>query len=176
MTYCKEVIYDEVLSELQSGVEYTKYGFEHYTESDPKLFEQSFDDINDIYEYVYLNEEQTKAVDDIIKTVKPEKNSAISTNSTYVTDLDRVSEDERFAKVSYNVCFDGTSYYLIEITDYEYYEYTRELDDYNSYKVPSKYHALFAKMFKNETVFTTSGNPNSSNFGGVELIVLNAAA
>ncbi len=129
--YCKEDIYDEVCNSIKDGIKFTNYGYSYYTYDDRSYM--------DTYRYYYLSDEECDAVNEVVKTVKPQQTSDSPYMDIYICALDKITEDKMFGEVSYEIYRDGYGNYSLE-----HYSYVTE--EYKSYVVPEKYNDIFDKI------------------------------
>lgn len=129
--YCRADIYDSVMSKINEGVEYTKYGFGYYQWDDEEL--------TDIWTYTYLTTEEINAVNKVLEDVEPVSDSNVAYNEIYILSLDKVSEDNYFGRSAFELYVDGTgTYYLVQ--------YSETLDMYTHYEVPKELSPIFVKL------------------------------
>ena len=126
--YCKTDIYDNVMTEINEGIEYTSYGFEHVT-----------GDLGDRKTELYrLTDEETSVINDIEETEEPIISYEISESYgyCYMFRLLEVSDDEHFAQTAYDV-------YMNALYDYYLVYYPDDMTISRAYKVPEKHKEIF---------------------------------
>lgn len=137
LTYCKEDIYDEIVEEIKSGIEYTGYG----------TTLEKYDDKEDVftYEYYYFTQDEVDAINDVFENVEPTEVFPVG----YTWSLDNVSEDKYFGESwAYEVALDSNSRYYI-------YRYDMSEDTCMGYYVSDKVNDIFKRVYKTyETIYT----------------------
>lgn len=128
--FCKADIYDEIIEKIESGIEYTKYGYSYsyYVEEDDEYTEG----------FYYLSDEEIDAINKTLSEVEPATDSDAAYDYSYLTSLVAISDDLYFGKDSYEIYTSGINYYLVH--------YSPSLDSYTSYKVPSELSDIFDNM------------------------------
>lgn len=129
--YCKEDIYDEVNEKINAEINYTGYGYEYW----------DYNNSDNPRNYYYLSDNDVKLIDKILEETEPTTNCDIP--YTYMCEciLDEVSEDESFAKSSYELFYDY-EYYYITLRNPVTHKYIK------TYKVPLKYNKDFDRIFE----------------------------
>lgn len=133
--YCKESIYDDIMSQIENGIEYTHYGYEYYVLDD---------EYTQVPKDYYLSKDEAKIIEKIFKEVKPKTNNEDIYEDYYnLTSLCHYSDDRNFGEYTCEV-FSSYNYdeYIIGV-------YIESLDTYDCYKVPQKYLDDVKKIFKN---------------------------
>ena len=134
--YCKDDIYDAVVSKIKEGIEYTLYGYEYYT------FDGE-DDYVGKHHYYYLKDDEVKAVDKVINSVKPTEDDYVVYDYEYVLELDKVSDDKFFGKHTNELYYNAINGYYLG-------QYSESLGTYKYYKVPDKLTETFDNLASHE--------------------------
>lgn len=135
VTYCKESIYDDIMSQVENGIEYTHYGYEY------SVYDEEYMEVPKNY---YLSKDESDLIEKILKEVKPKP----ETNELYdkyysLCELYHYSDDRNFGKYTFEV-FASENY-----DEYIFGVYIESLDAYDCYEVPEKYLDDVKKIFKN---------------------------
>ena len=140
--YCKESIYDDIMSQIKNGIEYTHYGYEYYVLDDEYM---------DVPKDYYLSSDEADLIEKIFKEVKPKTNNEDIYEDYYnLTSLCHYSDDRNFGEYTCEV-FSSYNYdeYIIGV-------YIESLDAYDCYKVPQKYLDDVKKIFKHAEMWADS--------------------
>lgn len=130
--YCKDDIYDAVVSKIKEGIEYTLYGYGYYTYDEE-------DDYYGEYHYYYLKDDEIKAVDKVVTSVTPIEDDDVIYDYEHVVELDKVSKDKFFGKYAYELYYNSINGYYLG-------QYSESLGTYKYYKVPDKLTETFDKI------------------------------
>ncbi len=134
--YCKDDIYNSVVSKIKEGIEYTLYGYSYYTYDEE-------DDYYGVHHYYYLKDDEIKAVNKVVTSVTPTEDDVVVYDYEHVLELDKVSEDKFFGKYSYEVYYNAINGYYLG-------QYSESLGTYKYYKVPDKLTETFDKIASHE--------------------------
>ncbi len=137
--YCRVDIYDEIKSRVNSGIEYTLYGYEYWVDYESKSDDGTYRESE--YEYYYLKKDEIDAVNKVLNTVKPVDDSQVAYEYAYILGLDKVSSDKYFGKEGYEIYKDNAG-------DYYLAQYSIALETYTSYKVPDDLRETFDEFTK----------------------------
>lgn len=132
--YCKKDIYDEITATIESGIKYTDYGYSCW----------NYDNEENPYRYIYLDDEDAKLIDKAIDDAKlvDDSDYSIRNNCFSLGTLDHISEDKYFGKAMYDV-------YWLDMGVGEYYlSYIDDNGTERVYAVPQKYSKDFDSIFK----------------------------
>lgn len=135
--YCKDEIYDSVVSKIKEGIEYTLYGYEYYTFDSEEDYEGK-------HHYYYLKDDEVKAVDKVVASITPIEDDEILYDYEYVLELDKVSEDKFFGKYLYELYYNSINGYYLG-------QYSESLGTYKYYKVPDELTEIFDKFSSHST-------------------------
>lgn len=136
--FCKADIYEDVMKEIEDGIEYTDYNYQYVTE-DGEL------------SYYLLTDEEKDAVNKVLKEVEPEQNTDYVSSYYPSVYLSSVNENYCFcADYNYEILwdeFDDNKYTLVTYPLVQ--KYGMEYEDYGtSYEVPDELTATFDKITK----------------------------
>ncbi len=135
VTYCKESIYDDIMSQVENGIEYTHYGYEYY------VYDEEYMEVPKNY---YLNSDESDLIEKILKEVKPKAETQELYDKYYsLCELYHYSDDRNFGEYTFEV-FASENY-----DEYIFGVYIESLDAYDCYEVPEKYLDDVKKIFKN---------------------------
>ena len=128
--YCKADIYDEVMEKINEGIKYTNYGFGYSYWDDEKN--------EDVWEYYYMNDTETKALNKVFEDPKLLTYDEVDTYE-YITDFNKVSDDKYFGQGGYIIYSDGRDSYYIG-------KYSETLEEEVYYAVPEELNDTFREI------------------------------
>lgn len=124
--YCKADIYDDVINQINEGIEFSNYCYDYYKYNEELGYEEFF-----LYT---LTDEETELINNIEKTVEPFE--SYNYNSEYMFCLYKTNKDNMFFEESYDV-------YRNEDGSYYISKYDSNEDIVIEYKVPDEFKDKF---------------------------------
>lgn len=133
--YCNEDIYEYVVNSVESGINYTSYGY-RYTDGYDKYGEV----ISEAYYYLTPNE--FNAINEVFDTVEPIiKVEEYMEDEYVIVYLDKISEDKMFATSNYGIYRDSSGKYTLKDNYWKGEEYMQK-----RYAVPHHLTKTFDKI------------------------------
>lgn len=130
IVFCNEEIYDDVIKQMEDGIEYPMYGYEYWTYDD----ETGEGKLN----FYYLTDEEIEAVNKVIEEVEPVEDDQIAYNCPHIATLQEISENKYFSKISYDIYEGKTNEFYLVL-------YSNTTDKHIEYKVPQELNDIFVK-------------------------------
>lgn len=132
LNYCKEDIYEQVIKEVENGINFTGYGttLEKYN-----AYTGEF-----TYDYYYFTENETKAINNVLENVEPEYVDAMDS----LWSLDKISDSKYFCEYwAYEIALINSQYYIVQ------YDVTSDL--ILSYKATDEVNEIFSSIYNYHT-------------------------
>ncbi|MBQ8538947.1 MAG: hypothetical protein IJ433_04785 [Ruminococcus sp.] len=129
ITYCKADIYDDVMACTNKGLAFTDYYYEHCEDSP-----------NSKNEFYFLSDKENDAINQVISTATPVKNSTIDLEKCNIATLKSTDDNHYFVG--------GEKLVIAQNADSKIYVmiYSEEKCAYTHYEVPETMYDIFANL------------------------------